>query len=412
VTTAALPAVRPRTSGLRWVVAFAIVFAAVYIALDLNALYALRTNQNTGLYLQSILSFLHHGTTFDQPDGRPHLAVHDQWLVLGLAPIVALWPRPETLIVAQVLAIALSAIPLFFFARACGVTEAVAIALCAAWLISPSAQGFAYGGFEPEHFVPLLAFSLALAARKRSLIGTIVCVQLLLGVKEDEAWFLAWFGVLGLFYDRRLGIATLVLAAVNGAGYYALEHAFGYSPEHPVYGLRDREWPQQLAFLAEILVPYAFAPLLLGPRILVAAPFLVELFATQDRTFAMYRSGYYYTEPFVALVTVGAAIALAKHPRLGRYAVIGSVLMALFFNTTVLHIGRRPFSADPQYGAARAWALTERGVDFPCVDEGAWTVASANPSARLVDCGLPATRERPAWRDVPLGSDAPWTRGP
>ena len=67
----------------------ATLFAAVYIALDLNALYALRTNQNTGLYLQSIVNFIHHGTTFDQPDGRPHLAVHDQWLVLSLAPVVA-----------------------------------------------------------------------------------------------------------------------------------------------------------------------------------------------------------------------------------------------------------------------------------------------------------------------------------
>ena len=412
MTAAALPAVRPRTSALRWAIGCAIVFAAVYIALDLNALYALRTNQNTGLYLQSILSFVHHGTTFDQPDGRPHLAVHDQWFVLLLAPAVALWPRPETLIVAQVLALALSAIPLFFFARACGVNDGAAALLCAAWLISPSAQGFAYGGFEPEHFVPLLAFSLALAVRRRSLLGTIVCVQLLLGIKEDQAWFLAWFGVLGLFYDRRLGVATVVLAAVNGAGYYALEHAFGYAPEHPVYGLRDREWPQQLAFLAEILVPYAFAPLLLGPRILVAAPFLVELFATQDRTFAMYRAGYYYTEPFVAVVTIGAAVALAGRPRLARYALAGSILMALLFNTTVLHIGRRPFSADPQYAAARAWALTERGVDFPCEDEAAWTVAAPNPNARLVGCGLPATRERPAWRNVPLGSVAPWTRGP
>jgi hypothetical protein len=258
----------------------------------------------------------------------------------------------------------------------------------------------------------LLAFSLALAARKRSLLGTIVTVQLLLGIKEDQAWFLAWFGLLGLFYDRRLGLWTLGLAVANGIGYYGLERAFGYAPEHPVYGLRDREWPQQLAFLAEILVPFAFAPLWLGPRILVAAPFLVELFATQDRTFAMYRAGYYYTEPFVALVAIGAAVALARRPWLGRYAVAGSVLMALFFNTTVLHIGRRPFSLDPQYGAARAWATSEKPIDFPCVDEAAWTVASPNPNARLVGCGLPATRERAAWRDVPLGSDAPWTHGP
>ncbi|MBD5656434.1 MAG: hypothetical protein IAI50_14810, partial [Candidatus Eremiobacteraeota bacterium] len=36
----------------RWVAAGAVTFAIVYVALDFNALFALRTNQNTGLYLQ------------------------------------------------------------------------------------------------------------------------------------------------------------------------------------------------------------------------------------------------------------------------------------------------------------------------------------------------------------------------
>jgi hypothetical protein len=407
--------IRPPGEGkaLAWVLLCAAVFAIVYVALDLNQLYALRTNQNTGLYLQSLVNFIERGTTFDQPDGRPHLAVHDQWIVLLFAPLVSLWARPETIIVVQVVALAAASIPLYLFARSCGAGPRTGLALAVAWLASPSVQGFAYGGFAPEHFVPLLAFSLALAARRRSLVGTLVCVQLLLGVKEDEAWFLAWFGAIGAaVYDRRLGLATLGLAILNGAAYYGIERALGFAPEHPVYGLVDREWRQQIAFAAEVLVPYAFAPLLLGPRLLLALPILAELFFTQDRTFAIYRAGNYYTEPLVTLTAIGAAVALAARPQLARYALAGSLLMALFFNTTVLHLGRRPFSADPQYEVARKWATTSRAVSFPCADEGAWTVASANPNAVLVDCGKPTNRERPAWRDVPLRSDAPWTRGP
>ena len=281
------------------------------------------------------------------------------------------------------------------------------------WLVSPSVQGFAYGGFAPEHFVPLLAFSLALAARRKSLMWTIVCAQLLLGVKEDQAWFLAWFGLIGaIVYDRRLGLVTLALAVVNGVAYYGIESAFGYASEHPVYGLADREWRRQLAFLAEMLVPFAFAPLFLGPRLLLALPFLVELFLTQDRTYAIYRAGYYYTEPLVVLAAIGTAAVLARRPNFARYAVAGSFLMALFFNPTVLHIGRRPFSHDPQYSIARAWGSLTMAVDFPCEDEGAWTVAAANVNARLVSCDKPATHERAAWHDDPLGSDAAWTRGP
>jgi hypothetical protein len=407
--------IRPSGEGktLLWVLLCAAAFTCLYVALDLNQLYALRTNQNTGLYLQSLVNFVQRGTTFDQPDGRPHLAVHDQWIVLLLAPLVALWPRPETIIVVQVAALAAAAIPVYLFARSCGAAPRIALALAAAWLLSPSAQGFAYGGFAPEHFVPLLAFSLALAARKRSLVGTILCVQLLLGVKEDEAWFLAWFGAIGaVLYDRRLGVATLTLALVNGAVYYSIEAAAGFSPEHPVYGFADREWRQQAAFLVEMLVPYAFAPLLLGPRLLLALPILVELFFAQDRTFAIYRAGNYYTEPLVVLATIGAAVVLARRPSLARYMVAGSLLMALLFNTTVLHLGRRPFTPDPQYETARAWAKTTTPVAFPCADEGAWTVAASNPNATLVDCGKPTHRERPAWRDAPLASDAPWTHGP
>jgi hypothetical protein len=90
-----------------------------------------------------------------------------------------------------------------------------------------------------------------------------------------------------------------------------------------------------------------------------------------------------------------------------------SFVMALFFNPTVLHIGRRPFSRDPQYDAARAWSLHDARVDFPCRDEGAWTVAAANVDARIVGCGDPGSPPgRPAWHDEPLDSRAPWTRGP
>jgi uncharacterized membrane protein len=400
---------------VRVVVIAAAVFAALYIALDLNALYALRANQNTGLYLQSLVNFVHSGSTFNQPDGKPHLLVHDQWIVLALAPLVALWPRPEPLIVVQMLALAAAAIPLYLLARDCGADRRTATLLGVAFLIAPSLQGYAYDGFVPEDFIPLLACSLALALKRKSLWGTILVAQLLLGLKEDEAWFLGWFGLIALrAYDRRLGATLLVLALLNGFGYYAIAHHFGYVPERPQYGLIDREWPQQLAFVLEISVPLAFAPFFLGRRLWYAAPFIFELFFTQDRTYPLYHAGSYYTAPLVSLAAIASAVVMAQRPQLARWALGGSILMALFFNPTVLHLGRRPyFSPDPQYAAARAWALTREPVDFPCPDTGAWTVASPDPNARLVDCGLPTNRTpRPAWKDVPLASDAAWTRGP
>ncbi len=403
------------------------VFAVGYIALDWNALYALRANQNTGLYLQSTVNLVHAGTTFDQPDGKPHLLVHDQWLVYAvLAPFVALWPRPETAIVVQIVALALAVIPLYAFARDCGGSPHHATLLAIAFLISPSVQGWAYDGFVGEDLIPVVAFSLALALRRRSLVATLACTQLLLGIKEDEAWFLAWFGALvavgffgtrvsrGRHGDRTLGLGVVALALVNGLAYYAIASRFGYAPEHPRYGFADAQWPQQLSFLVEMLVPFAFAPLRLRWRILAAVPFAVELFFAQDRSYPLYHIGAYYTVPLIACAALATAWVAGRTPAIASFALAGSAVMALFFNNaSVVHLGRWAFSADPQYARARAWAVTTLPVDFPCEDVGAWTVASPDPRARLVGCGGPVARApRPAWRDVALGATATWTLGP
>ncbi|MBC5799296.1 MAG: DUF2079 domain-containing protein [Candidatus Eremiobacteraeota bacterium] len=399
----------------RVVIIAAAAFAVLYIALDFNALYALRANQNTGLYLQSIVDFVRTGSTFDQPDGKPHLFVHDQWLVyLALGGPVAWLPRPETLIVCQEVALAAAAIPLFLFARACGAPVRPAAALAVAFLLSPSVQGWAYDGFVAEDLIPVVAFSLALAVRARSLPWTLVAACLLLGTKEDEIWFLMWLGALGaVWFDRRLGLAVFTLAVVNGAVYYALTLHFGFLPEHPRYGIVDLQWPQQLTFLVEMLVPLGFAPLCLGRRLFVALPFLAELFLSQDRTYPLYHTGSFYTVPLVTLAALATAYVTGLRPRFGAYAFGGAAAMALLFNNaSVLHLGRRPFSLDPQYAAARSWAITSQPIDFPCEDVGAWTVASPDLRARLVGCGHPVHRPtRPAWRDEPLGATAAWTRG-
>jgi uncharacterized membrane protein len=395
------------------------IFAITYVALDVDALIALRTNQNTGLYLQSLANFAHHGTTFDQSDGRPHLAVHDQWLALALAPLVALWPYAQTLIVTQVAALALAAPILYRFALERGVSPWNAACISCAYLLAPSTQGWAYHGFVPEDVLPLIAFGTAIAVGRRAIVPALALCQLLLGIKEDEVYFLAWIGlVLAWRFDKRLGFSIAALALANGAAYYGLERVFGYWPERPSYALVDRDFAHQWPFLIEILVPLAFAPLSLGAAAVAAAPFLAELFLAQDRSYPLYQAGSYYTVPFVTLCTLGAVIAIARRPVFARWSLAGAALMALLFNPTPLHFGRGLFSRDPQFAAAARWDATERRVDFPCADEGAWTVAAANPNARLACPGtatasvLPPDRRpaRPAWRDVPLESPAGWAR--
>jgi uncharacterized membrane protein len=400
--------------GLVCVWVATLLFVAVYVWLDLNKLHALRFGSNTGSYLQAVINFLHTGSTFDYGDWHPEMAQHDQWLMLVLAPVVAVWPSPATLLVVQVVAVALAAPVLYALARRFGAGDAAAAALACAYLISPSVQGFAYGDFVPLVFVPLLGFALAIAARERRILWSLLFAQLLTGAKEDVGLFVAWFGLAAaLFYDRRIGLSVLLLALINVGAYQYGEHVAGVLSVRPAYALRDNDVLKQLAFFAEVSAPFAFAPLRLGWRILLAAPFAAELMLAQGWPFPLYQAGGYYTIPLVTLIAIASAYVVAQTPRFAWYMPATAALMALFFNVTVLHIGRHPFSPDPQYAVAQAWARTQQPVVFGCEDQSAWVVASPDVHAKL-DCSQSGglARTRPAWKDVPLSSSARWTRGP
>ncbi|MBV8723646.1 MAG: DUF2079 domain-containing protein, partial [Candidatus Eremiobacteraeota bacterium] len=205
----------------------AVAFVVVYVALDLNKLYALRYGADLGTFAQTIVNMA-HGSSWNYGEWRPHLEVHDSWLLYALAPIMALFPRTETLVAVQVFAVAAAAIPLAFFGREIGLSPRAANVVAIAYLLTPSAQGFSYDNFSENVFVPLIAFSGAVAVRRRSPLGTLVAAQLLMGLKEDEIFFVAWLAAAcALFWDRRIGVAALVLAGANGGLYYGIERALG-----------------------------------------------------------------------------------------------------------------------------------------------------------------------------------------
>jgi hypothetical protein len=390
------------------------VFFALFLYLGLRQMFGLRIGSDSGTYLQSALSFLHHLNTHNLSDHIAETAPHDQWMLIALCPFVALWPHLETVVVVQVAAVASSAVVLWYLVRAFGGSVPVATLLSLAWLISPSVEGFAFGDFTPVHFVPALAFGLALAIVRERRIAALVLAQLLFGVKEDVGLFTIWTcGILLWRRDRRLALAIGVLGAVNLGGWEIYERVHGYHSVAPAYWFNDPHPYAHALFLLEVLAPLAFAPLRLGWRVLIAVPFLVELFFGHGYAEGLLaRSGSYYTIPLVTLLGIGAAAAVARAPAFARAALVLSALCALTLNPTVLRFGRHLSSPDPLYPVARAWGAVDAPVDFPCADQGAWVVAAPNPQANLSGCDVGMERERPAYRDVPLGSTAAWTRGP
>ena len=384
---------------MRFVAAAAALFAAVYFALDLNKLHALYYGFDNGIFLQSLAHVARDGSAFNWAEGKTHWFVHDSWLLLVLVPLVKIFPYQETLIGVQVLLIAGSSAALYGFARQISVQKTAAMYVALAFLIAPAVQGFAYNDFSESHFEPLLIFLLATAVAKRSLLWTLVIAQLLLGVKEDIALFVSWFGIAGaIWYDRRAGTLVALLALANAIAYQLFLHLHGQLGSVPQYSLSLHHLPQDLAFVIEMLVPFAFAPLFLRWRIVLALPLLAELTLAERTGFPLARAGTHYTEAFVALLAIGAAIAMRDRPQLAKWALAGSIAMALFFNTTVLHFGRHLYVPQERtYAAARDLVATQHLALFSAEEQGAWSVASADINARIEGFGRPLRFQKPAW---------------
>ncbi len=362
----------------------AAAFAAVYVALGLNKLYALRYGADLGTYLQTLVN-LGHGSSWNFGEWRPHLQVHDSWALAALAPLVAVLPRAQTLIVVQVLAVAAAAIPLALLARELGVGARNANLLAIAYLLSPAAQGLSYDNFSENAFVPLLAFAGALAVRRRSFWPALIAAALLMGLKEDQILFVLWFGAAcALWWDRRIGLALCVLAVANGVGFAAFERAVGARPNDPPYSLAIFDASGKLTMIVFLLVPFAFAPLAIGRRLLLGIPVLAEIVFMRPWNYEPSRVGSHYVAPLLAATAAAAAFGVARSPRFARAMVPCAIALTLFFNDGVLRLGRWPYVVDwNAYARAVAVRDGDATVTLPRAQEGEWAVAAANPRVRL-----------------------------
>jgi uncharacterized membrane protein len=372
-------------TDLRIALAGIALFVLTYCALDLNKLYALRYGADLGTFLQTIVN-MGHGSSWNFGEWRPHLEVHDSWILFFLVPLVALFPRAETLIVIQVLVVAAAAIPLALFARELGLSTKAANLLAVAYLLSPASQGFTYDNFSENVFVPLLAFSGAYFARRHSLWATLLFAQLLMGVKEDEILFAAWFALpCLLFWDRRMGLALLALAVLNGAIYWGTLALLGTHSNTPQYSLAIEDVSGRLTLVALLLAPFAFSPLFVGRWLLLAIPPLAEIVFAQRGAYEPSRIGSHYAAPLLACTAIAAAFGLSRRPRLVPFLVPCALFVMLFvFNDSGLRPGRWPFLVDwNAYDRALAIRNTRSQILLRRRDEGVWAVAASNPLVRL-----------------------------
>jgi len=371
-------------SELRATYTAAAIFAVVYIALDLNKLYALRYGADLGTYLQTLVN-LQHGSSWNYGEWKHHFAVHDSWALAVLVPIVAIFPRAQTLIVVQVLAVACAAIPLALLGREVGLSAKAANILGIAYLLSPAAQGLSYDNFSENVFVPLLSICGALVARRRELWWTLLCAQLLMGLKEDQILFVLWFGAAcAIWWDRRMGIALCALAVANCLVFLAFEHALGMRPNDPGYSLLVFNPVGKISMFLLLLAPFAFAPLAVGRWLLLGVPLAAEIVFMRPWNYEPSRLGSHYVAPLFAATAIAAAFGFGRYWGFARFAIVWALVVMLFFNDTVLRPGRWPYVVDwSVYARATALRDSRTGALLLRRDEGVWAVAAANRNVKL-----------------------------
>ncbi|HEU4413090.1 MAG TPA: DUF2079 domain-containing protein [Polyangiaceae bacterium] len=145
------------------------------------------------------------------PAGGNNLASHAEFVVILFAPLYALFPRAETLLVLQSALLGFAAVPLYLFA-ATQLPRAAALVVAVVYLVYGPLHG---PNFYDFHWLPTAIFFhfwlyYAIAARRTKL--AIACVVVLYLIREDIAVGMALVGAFLLLSGARPRFGALLAA--------------------------------------------------------------------------------------------------------------------------------------------------------------------------------------------------------
>jgi uncharacterized membrane protein len=308
---------------------------------------------------------LFQSTPFSGPTGT-HFGNHATWFVYVIAPIYALVPRPETLLVVQAILMGGAAVPLFLYAKR-HVTPWSAAAIAFAYLEYPPLHGANLYDF---HYLPLgvpFLWLTLLAVEANRPVLAVAAAVLTVSVREDMAGCLAIVGLLLLVSGSaaRAGTALLVLA-----GGYCMAMKFFIMPwgsggGQSLVGLfyggllpKGRQgyagvletvianpgftWPvilefDKLIYLSQLLAPLVFLPVTRPISLLLVVPgIFFTLLSTGYEP--LYRISFQYTSYWTAFLFIGLVLAMEHAGRardtaddaapVRRYALVAALVVA------------------------------------------------------------------------------------
>jgi uncharacterized membrane protein len=222
------------------------------------------------------------------PDGPSYLVGHAEFAMVLFTPIYWLWPRAETLLALQAVAIGFAAVPLYLFART-QLTRGTAVVLALSYLLYAPLHGSCFYDFHWLPITLIFQFSLYFAIARRRTWLFVACYLVLTLIREDVSVGLTVLGAFLLLSGNRpkLGLAMMFFSATSfvairfgvmlWAGSFVFpnllygqlvapgESGFGSVVRtlvtNPAYVLNTVLEPKKLNYFLHLLAPLAFLPL-------------------------------------------------------------------------------------------------------------------------------------------------------
>ena len=318
---------------------------------------------------------LAHGKGFITVSGMPVLGHHLTLAYFAVAPLYWIGGGPQLLDLLQTAALAVSAVPIFLYARHRLGNEWLALTFGIAWLLNPTVQWLCWEAWHPDTMaIPFLLMAWLMASRQRHRWYWVFLIAALTW-KEDIALAVIGMGIVLLVRkQRRLGVLTMVVGvawflvaygvvmpAFNGGTNHAgiFYGELGDSPAdlikttftNPTMVLDRLDNNDALGYARDLLAPFAFTSLL-APLLLV--PAIPQFFANILTNLNFFWSiQFHYAATIVAFVALASidGVARLKALPVRRFAV-GAVAAASL--ATSVAWGMSPISTQYRNGY---WAL-------------------------------------------------------
>lgn len=331
-----------------WIAALA--YAATYSWLGIARYRSYHASCDDGLFAQTIVSAFRGFR--NTPEGASHFAFHFSPILYAVAPLLWALKSPIVLIAVASVACALT-IPAIYYIAVRRVPPNVAAAIAIAAALYPPLGGVSFTDFSENVFAPAAAAWLLWAIDGRKMGAACCFGTLCLCIKEDQALFMAFVGVLGIVYFARRGerpwvrfsaLLTVVALVTLGLFLSVVRHAsgvaYGYPSIRDFYGgasavqlLAGVFTLPKLQYAAEVLLPL-LGLCLLSESMLLALPGLAECLLS--RVPVAYAMGQHYVATWVPYVLVAFALGVARvwrrSPRLAIALVLLSLAISAYIN--------------------------------------------------------------------------------